>query len=180
MNKIIKYSLLLAAICAISALLLAVVNSFAGPIIEEAKQAKLKAELEAQFPYAYYSRADNAANDKKDNDIQAYFYAFNEDKEVQAVIYRTSYQGYKSQIICLISIKVDGKIENVKMVDGNDTYDSDIKKHDFGVAGAPITDYDYVILAGVTKTSDAVGRGLDSAVAHFKTIQNDLGKVRYE
>ncbi|MDD4076980.1 MAG: hypothetical protein PHT03_03270 [Bacilli bacterium] len=180
MNKMLKYSLFLAALCAISGLLLSFINSLTAPIIEENKQIKLRTELEEQFPYDYYMRVDDAANDTKSNTIQAYFYAFNDKKELEAVIYRTSFQGYKSQIICLISIKADGTIENVKMIAGKDTYDAEMRKHDFEIAGEPVDDYNYTVKSGVTITSDAIGLGIDTAVSHFKTIRDSLGGVRYE
>jgi len=180
MNKIIKYSLFLMALCAISGLLLSFINSITAPIIEENEQEKLRAELEAQFPYAYYRQAGDDANDMASNAIQAYFYAFNEDKELEAVIYRTSYQGYKSQIVSLISIKVDGTIEDAKMISGKDTYDDIIMEHDFGVSGAPVDDYDYVIKAGITITSGAIAQGIDAAVSHFMSIEDELGGISYE
>lgn len=116
MNKTtFKYALFLVAICAIAGLLLALVNKVTAPVIEESRQKELREalreKLEEYYPYEYYLQGDDGSNDVAENAVQAFYYAFNENKELEAVIFQTSFYGYKSQIISLISIKVDGTIE---------------------------------------------------------------------
>ena len=178
MNKLLKYSLFLAVLCAISGLLLSFVNSLTAPIIEDRKREERWAALKKHFNYFDYRRVDDESNDTESNVIQGYFYAFNENKELEAVIYRTSFQGYKSQIICLISIKADGTIENVKVIDRGE--DNDVTKHNFGVTGEPVDDYNFVPKTGSTETSNTVHESVEAAVSHFKTIRDSLGGVRYE
>jgi Na+-translocating ferredoxin:NAD+ oxidoreductase RnfG subunit len=177
MNKsIFKYALLLVAICAISGLLLAGVNMITAPIIGSRNQINEK--LEQYYPYAYYKQADDGSNEVAENAIQAYYYAFDENKNLAAVIYQTSFLGFKSQIVALISIKVDGTVENAKMIGGKDDYS--LSDHDFEIAGESVDSYDYTPKSGATTTSGGVGAGIDAAINHFKSIKDSLGGVSYE
>jgi Na+-translocating ferredoxin:NAD+ oxidoreductase RnfG subunit len=180
MNKTtFKYALFLVAICAIAGLLLALVNKVTAPVIEErSRQKSLPEKLEEYYPYEYYLQGDDGSNDVAENAVQAFYYAFNENKELEAVIFQTSFYGYKSQIISLISIKVDGTIEGARMIAGNDTYD--LSDFDFEVDEETVDDYEYTIKAGMTKTSEGVVNGIDAAVSYFKSIKDDLGGVSYE
>lgn len=183
MNKTtFKYALFLVAICAIAGLLLALVNKVTAPVIEESRQKELREalreKLEEYYPYEYYRQGDDGSNDVAENAVQAFYYAFNENKELEAVIFQTSFYGYKSQIISLISIKVDGTIEGARMIAGNDTYD--LSDFDFEVDEETVDDYEYTIKAGMTKTSEGVVNGIDAAVSYFKSIKDDLGGVSYE
>ncbi len=178
MNKTtFKYALFLVAICAIAGLLLALVNKVTAPVIES-RQKSLREKLEEYYPYEYYRQGDDGSNDVAENAVQAFYYAFNENKELEAVIFQTSFYGYKSQIISLISIKVDGTIEGARMIAGNDTYD--LSDFDFEVDEETVDDYEYTIKAGMTKTSEGVVNGIDAAVSYFKSIKDDLGGVSYE
>ena len=93
------------------------------------------------------------------------------------MIYRTSFLGFKSQIVALIQSRSTGrsKRENDRRKD-----DYSLSDHDFEIAGESVDSYDYTPKSGATKTSGGVGAGIDAAINHFKSIKDSLGGVSYE
>ncbi|HEY8395274.1 MAG TPA: FMN-binding protein [Bacilli bacterium] len=183
MNKTVKYALFLLVIGIIAGGLLALVNSFTAPIIEERQRQAVMEALGEHFDYPSYSLDKAADYPERNSAIESIYYAFDEEDNLAAVIYKVSAKGYGGQVVTLVGIKADGTFDNAVVIEANNETQgigSRVLEHDFGVKDENVNDYSYDTVSGATVSSGAVHTGIDVAAAHFKTIQGSLGGIKNE
>lgn len=183
MNRTLKYTLFLLIMGIVAGGLLALVNSFTAPIIEERQRQAVMEALGEHFDYQDYSLDKASDYPDRDTAIMAIYFAFNSEGEVAAVIYQTSAKGYGGQIVSLIGIKADGSFDNVAVVEASGEtkgLGTQVLDFDFGVNNESVNDYSYNSISGATVSSAAVHIGIDVAAAHFKSIQGTLGGITNE
>lgn len=184
MNKTIRYALFLLVLGIIAGGLLAVVNSFTAPIIEERQREAVMEALNEHFDYPEYSLDRSHEYPDRTSEITAIYFAFDEvNVAAVAVIYQVTTQGYGGAVISLVGIKADGTFDDVAVVEAkNETPNlgTQIIGHDFGIKNESVNNYSYDTIGGATKSSEAVHFAIDIAAAHFKTIQDTLGGITNE
>lgn len=183
MNKTLKYTLFLLVMGIVAGGLLALVNSFTAPIIEERQRQAVMEALGEHFDYPDFSLDKANEYPERNKNILAIYFAFDSEGKVAAVIYQTTAKGYGGQIVSLIGIKADGSFDNVAVVEaGSETkgLGTQVLDFDFGVNNESVNDYSYNTISGATVSSEAVHAGIDVAAAHFKSIQGTLGGITNE
>jgi electron transport complex protein RnfG len=183
MNKTVKYALFLIILGIIAGGLLAAVNSFTAPIIEERQKQAVINALGEHFDYEDYSLDQAPKYPKRNQNIKAIYFGFDEDGKLAAVIYQISRKGYGGPVVSLVGIKVDGTFDNVAVVEAvNETsgIGTQVLEFDFGVNNESVDSYSYNTISGATVSSEAVVFGIDDAVAHFNTIKGELGGITNE
>jgi electron transport complex protein RnfG len=150
--------------------LLAVVNSFTAPIIEERQREAVMEALNEHFDYPeYFDRSDEYP--VRTSEITAIYFAYDEGKVARvAVIYQVTTQGYGGAVVSLVGIKADGTFDDVAVVEAkNETPNlgTQIIGHDFGIKNESVNDYSYDTIGGATKSSEAVHFAIDIAAEHF-------------
>jgi electron transport complex protein RnfG len=173
MNRTLKYTLFLLIMGIVAGGLLALVNSFTAPIIEERQRQAVMEVLGEHFDYQDYSLDIASKYPDRDTAIMAIYLARNSESEEEfdAVIYQTSAKGYGGQIVSLIGIKADGSFDNVVVVEASGEtkgLGTQVLDFDFGVNNESVNDYSYNSISGATVSSAAVHIGIDVAAAHFK------------
>lgn len=169
MNKTIRYALFLLVLGIIAGGLLAVVNSFTAPIIEERQREAVMEALNEHFDYPEYSLDRSHEYPDRTSEITAIYFAFDEEN-VAAVIYQVTTQGYGGAVVSLVGIKADGTFDDVAVVEAkNETPNlgTQIIGHDFGIKNESVNDYSYDTIGGATKSSEAVHFAIDIAAEHF-------------
>ena len=184
MNKTIRYALFLLVLGIIAGGLLAVVNSFTAPIIEERQREAVMEALNEHFDYPEYSLDRSDEYPDRTSEITAIYFAFDEGNvDPVAVIYQVTTQGYGGAVVSLVGIKADGTFDDVAVVEAkNETPNlgTQIIGHDFGIKNESVNDYSYDTIGGATKSSEAVHFAIDIAADHFKKIQDKLGGITNE
>lgn len=171
MNRTLKYTLFLLIMGIVAGGLLALVNSFTAPIIEERQRQAVMEVLGEHFDYQDYSLYKASDDQDLDPAIMAIYLARNSEGEEAAVIYQTSAKGYGGQIVSLIGIKLDGSFDNVVVVEASGEtkgLGTQVLDFDFGVNNESVNDYSYNSISGATVSSAAVHIGIDVAAEHFK------------
>jgi len=115
MKKIVKLALFLGCVAAISGLILGFVYSFTEPIIEERTAEAEKASLEVMYPGAEFNTIDYT--DESKTIIGVY------EAVGKGYVFKATTTGYNSStpIICMISISNDGVLENVVVLQQQET-----------------------------------------------------------
>ena len=178
-KNIVKPILVLTVICLAVALLLAVVNYVAAPIIAEATaEAERKARSEA-LPGAteftevsldgYADLPDTVSACYRDNDGGGYVF----------LVKSAGYGGKSNPITFLVGITPDGKIAGIKITDvsGETAGIGDkVKKNDFTsrFAGIDVDGVDGVLnVSGATYSSTGVKKGLSDAFTAFAAVTKE-------
>lgn len=188
MNKLsntVKYTLFLVVLGVVAAGLLAVVNSFTAPIIEEAKQRKLQETLEKDFPYPSYEETKFSNLSKEITNV---YYGLDSEGALKTVIYRTDVHGFAGPVVTLIGISAQtNKILKVVVIDvpkETKGIGSELIGHDFKVSGRDTANFSYEKYGegrgGATVSSNAAGAGIDAAVQHYLSIKDTLTNISTE
>lgn len=115
MKEMLRYGFILALICVIASGLLATVNSITkSKIITQAKAEEEAALLEV------WPEAVRFEPVKSDGDI-IYYKAYDKDRRLLGVAFKTSGKGYSSIIDTLVAMTKEGKINAIKILSQNET-----------------------------------------------------------
>ena len=115
MKEIIRYGLILALICAVSAGLLAGVNMLTKPKIALQKANEEKAALEEVMPQAVKFET------VKTKEKLEYYKAFDKSGMFMGAVFKASAKGYSSTIEVLAGILKSGDITAIKVISQNET-----------------------------------------------------------
>lgn len=161
MSKIpypLKLALFLVILGGICGALLAAVNAFTKPVIEELKRKEIQLKLEKVAPIENVVFEELLDFEKVDGIITAYVGKVNE--EVVAIVYLGRAQGFASTIEALVGIDVTtGNVLGLSIVAESETAPGiDVRAHDYGFPGNKIEDAEksFEKLSGATYTSDGV------------------------
>ncbi|MBQ6848411.1 MAG: FMN-binding protein [Clostridia bacterium] len=163
MKNHIKNVLSLALICAVVALLLAITNSIAAPIIKEQEEAAVSSGLVEVLPNGEGFEALDLSEFTLPETVEE---AYSEKNGGYVIKLRTA--GYGSDLILMCGIDKDGTVKGVKYVSGNETLGVEVTYGDNLVNTTSDTIDAVETVAGATKTSaafkNAVKDALNSAV----------------
>ena len=162
--KNIKPTLVLAAICLVSALVLSVVNMFTAPIIEEMKNQKAEAALAEVLPGASNFRELVIEEGKYPAAIKGGY------KADGGFVFRTEVAGREKGLIVMIGIDEEGKITGTKVVASEETpsYADKVFLVVEGTEGAytgmDAESFAPCLVTGATLTSEAYGEAVEAAL----------------
>ncbi len=188
MNKILKLTLILGIIGAISGGALAAVYKVTGPVISAQDAKTLQIGLSEVFPGDYQFERLDEELELSDSVVQindAYIVKFNE--EIVGLVLQATSPGSQAPIKLLVGIKKDGTVSGVKILESLETpgLGANASNSDYYVEkenkitflgqfkGKKISDNfvpkeDVIAITGATITSAAVANGVKAAgrVAH--------------
>ena len=163
----VKLGIFLFVLGVVCATLLATVNSFTAPIIEEAKSAQLAqtlGDLKSNVTFkeitSDYSRLSGVRK----------VYGTYIGETLNGVIYLVNVSGYGGTIEVLIGINTDDDtLMGLKVLSQSETpgIGSKIVDFNFGVAGDSITANEFNMISGATVSSNAVKSALAIAKAQY-------------
>lgn len=160
MNKIpypVKLALFLVILGGICGALLATVNSFTAPIIEELKIEQVRTKLEQVVPFDNVSYTEITDLDKVKGIVTAYSGKIGE--EEVAIVYHGRIQGFASTIEALVSVDVKtGNILGISIVSEKETSPENIVDFDYGLPGKSIDDVEsnFIPIGGATVSTEAI------------------------
>lgn len=163
MKKIIHLTLFLAIISAIAGGALATVNGITEPIIRENAMKEVQSTIDEFFPNGNF----NEGSIKGDAEYILNVY---EDSN-KGVVYKSSIQGFKAQIVFLLAIDTDGNFAGFKVTESQETqgFGTRVGEPEFydTFVGQPI-DTQVDTLSGATVSSSAVVKAIDEIVAYHQ------------
>ena len=118
-NEQLIVGLKLALICAVSALLLAVVNAFTGPVIEQNRQRQLEENLAQILPPGNQVVERIAVEERED--IVAYFPLVDELTDRSGYIVQLIGQGYSGDMTVLAGFRTDGQVFAARLLENAET-----------------------------------------------------------
>ncbi len=155
MNGGLKSGLVLLILGIISGTLLAVVNSFTAPKIEEIEQNVVYESLESFYDLDnYLVTEENIESNGLDT---IYILTNKSNNQIGALIYLVSAAGYNGDVTMLIAINSDYSVEGYTIVSQkeNPPINDDFVHHDYNVNDITnLNDFDAI--AGATYTSTAI------------------------
>lgn len=177
-GEIIKIGVVLFLITAVSAALLAFVNSKTAPLIEKNSLEKERNALRAVMPEAAEFRdAEIPAGITDSGEINKVYTAFGADGNITGVCVMTETTGYDRGIQTVTGVDADLKVTGIEIISMNETPGLGAKasEEDFrsqyigksgtiGVSKSAPGDTDIQAISGATKTSDGVTRGVNIAL----------------
>lgn len=180
--EIIKTSVVLFLITAVSAGLLAAVNAKTAPIIAENEAKKQEAAMKIVLPAADGFETENLINEKTDKCITAVYKSTND--VGYAVL--ASPNGYGGKISVAVGVSSDGKVSGVNIISQSETaglgakcVDEDFtsqytgKTKDITVSRGNAKDNQINAISSATITSKAVTAGVNAAVAAAETAKEE-------
>ena len=181
MKETIKLGLTLLLITAISGAVLAVTNSFTGPIIEEIRNESSFTALREIFPDGDdFPTIDNSELEK----IQDKNQAITEIREVIAADAVAGYSfkvvtgGYGGDVVTMVGIHADGTVAGIKVVENSETPNLGTKIEEQGFADSfkerstesellpvenPSAENEVMMITGATVSTKAVVKGVNGA-----------------
>ena len=163
MKEMIRYGLILAAICIIASGLLAGVNNLTKPLIIRQAQLEEQASLKAIFP-----QAETFQPIKKDESI-IYYQALDKNGIRQGVVFKAFGKGYSSTVEAMAGMLEDGTITAIKVVAQNETPG----------LGSKITEAKFLEQFSNKKDLSGV-QAISGATISSKTVINAVGKKAAE
>lgn len=180
--EIIKVSLILFLITAISAALLAVINSVTSPIIEKNEIIKQNAAMKIVLEDADSFGEENLRNDKMDKIVTA---VYNSNNNAGYVVI-ASPSGYGGAINLAVGISEEGKVKGVNVISQTETAGLGAKctKKEFleqykgktkgiTVSKANAKDNQINAISSATITSKAVTKGVNAAIEAVNILKGD-------
>lgn len=176
MKKISKF--ILPIICAVSAILLAFVNSITAPKIKEYEEALTKKAL--QYVAGSYTIKDEVIVD--DNNMVSYYYALEDSGKKVGYILGLKSSGYGGELTLVASYDLDGKIMNAKLLADSETPGVGKKAENdgymdmfIGKDSIPLKkdslDSEYVsLVSGATLTFGGISRALNEGSIFVKGL----------
>jgi len=114
MKEAFKYSFMLFSICLAAAILLSATYAVTQPRIEETRQEQQNSAIKEVLPEAGHTKKIEKAG-------LVYYAALNAKGERIGYIFTCEAKGYSSMIRAVVSVRPDGKIIAVKVMEHNET-----------------------------------------------------------
>ena len=166
----IKPVVVLSSICLVVALILALINSVTGPIIQEAQNQAANAALLEVLP--------NGANFEELSLDESYPSAITKGYKADGgFVFQTSVAGKSSGLIIMIGIDTEGKVVGTQVIADQETDSYDINVFplvqgtDGAYKGMSLDSFEPVLVSGATLTSKAYSEAVKAALQAF-TIAN--------
>lgn len=173
MPNMLKYTIFLIVLGLISGGLLALVNSFTEPVIQERKEKEIQEKLSIAFEFSSSKEVTDEFNDLGNN-ISAIYLVGDENGKLLTVVYEVYANGYGGKVVTLIGFNPEGKIVNAIVADASGEtkgFGSQLIGHDFKINNVVVEGFDFFesanIISGSTVSSKAAGTGITAAVNHF-------------
>lgn len=178
--EIIKVSLILFLITAISAALLAVVNSITSPIIEQNEIIKQNSAMKLVLEDADSFGEENLRNDKMDKIVTA---VYNSNNNAGYVVI-ASPSGYGGAINLAVGVSEEGMVKGVNVISqtetaglGSNCTDEDFleqykgKVEEITVSKTNAKDNQINAISSATVTSKAVTKGVNAAIEAINILK---------
>ena len=154
MNSGLKSGLVLLVLGIICGTLLALVNSFTQPLIEQIEE-KEKYEALGEF-YVLDDFDLTVKENVNENGVQSIF-VLKQNGTIEAIVYQVAATGYNGPVTMLIAVNKDFTVEGYKVINHKEDagFGADIVENDFNVS--TVTDLSgFDSVAGATFTSRAI------------------------
>ncbi len=165
-SKYTKSVIVLAVICLISALLLAVVNFVTAPVIEAAeKEATNKALREVRADANDFTALDLTAHTDLDASVTEGY-----SDDLGGYVFKLSTTGFNPGLVILVGIDENGVVRGAKCLASGETLGAE-KTYGESTVGADLGTIDTVAtVSGVTKTTLAYRNAVKAALEAAKII----------
>lgn len=177
MKKSILSVIVLTVICLVVSAVLAIINHFTSPIIEEAEAKEAYAACYELIPDAETFEEIDLS---KTSDLPSMITNAYREKTGKGYVFKMSTTGFNSGLIIMCAISEDGKIINTKIVASNETpgygkrledpNDQDAVKYVDSYIGNDSSLKGVDHLSGATRTSDAFKGAIVAAFKAFDLI----------
>lgn len=176
-KKIFHYFIFLLILGVLAGGLLATINSFTAPIIEEAKEAEVQQELrnlfgnDSNFP----SITKPEGTTREIVDIYQWYDATD---TLKGIVYKTTTKGYGGDVTIIVAFSAtDNTVIGFSVVDvSKETsgFGSQAATHDFAVNGQTAGSITITPISGSTRTSNAVNKGIQLSSANYLLFKSTL------
>ncbi len=164
-NKFLP-TIILGSICLIVALLLAVVNGVAAPLIRKAQEEKIQNTLATVLPGGenFVKVEVNQQLPKEITDVYT--------EDGGGYVFQMEVKGYKPGLIIMCGISADGRIAGAEVISSSETMDAEVGLGDRFV-GHSMEDTNIELVAGstATKTTHAYYRAIEAALRGFELMR---------
>lgn len=164
MKSKILPSIVLASICLIVILLLAVVNSVTAPVISEAEDKKVQESLARMLPDGV-----NFVEISTDGLPEGIVGVYTEDGG--GYVFRIETKGYKSGLVIMCGIDSNGNVVNADYISSNETLSKEVGLGEQYV-GMNQKNFAPEIISGATKTTQAYADAIKAALDAFEMFTN--------
>ncbi len=161
-------SITLVSICIVVALLLAVVNMFTAPIIEQANADKANAALTEVFPNGKNFKKLDISGKKLPSAISE---AYSEGSG--GYVFKMTVVGYKPELVIMCGVSSEGKILGYKVITSNETPDKlspVLEKLGTAYNGKTVDSIEPEIVGGSTMTSKGLHEALKAALQGYTIL----------
>ena len=187
MNKYIKTTLVLASICAVAAVLLALVNQITTPYINEYEANKVTAALEVVAE----GKEIGPEIEIGDSTV-SYMHELSSNGQVVGYILGLNTRGYGGEITLIASYNKDGSVANVNLVSDSETPGVGKKAENAGymdkfigtgtdsnpvpTTKSMLSDVDSAAVSGATMTFSGISSALKTGSDYIKSLSKEANK----